>query len=163
MNDDILRRRAARYARLAESETVASHEVVVFRRGEAAYAIAHGGLREIRPLRRFCRVPGASAVVPGAFHFRGEIVSLHDLGAFGRAGAAPAFAPWVVLAEHAESRLGLLADEVLGIEALTESEIRALPLTMGPQADLLRGIARNEVLLLDPAALFSVAAFYSAF
>lgn len=159
----ILRARAARYAQITAAEAAATHEVVRFRRGDDEYAVAHGSLREIRPLRRFCRILGASPVVPGVFHYRGEIISLHDLRALGQAGASPAFAAWVLVAESGAVRIGLLADEVVGIEALADEDIKPLPLTMGAKAGVLRGVAHGDLLLIDAPALFTSPEFFYAF
>src|SRR5262249_42037421 len=95
---EILRARAVKYARSVE--VVAEHvvDVVVFARGTMRYGVPLGALREIRALRALCRIPGASACVPGVFHYRGEILSAHDLEAFlGGAGAPSGAASWVLV------------------------------------------------------------------
>src|SRR5689334_23120446 len=92
---DLLLARAARYGRSVDAATEHVADVVVFRRGAGHFAAPLHALREIRPLRRMCRIPGASPCAPGVFLYRGEIVSLHDLDAFlGGGGGAPG---WVLV------------------------------------------------------------------
>ena len=78
---DLLRRRAARYARRAKDEDITTEEVVLFTRGGASYAVVLRLLREIRPLKKLTLIPSAPRAVPGVFHYRGDILSAHDLGA----------------------------------------------------------------------------------
>ena len=85
---DLLLARAARYGKSAASAVEHAADVVVFQRGAGRFAAPLHALREIRPLRRMCRIPGASPCAPGVFLYRGEIVSLHDLDASSAAAAA---------------------------------------------------------------------------
>jgi chemotaxis signal transduction protein len=161
---DILRARAARYARRVE--TVVEHlaDVVIFARGSLRYAIPLPTLREIRPLRALCRIPGASPCVPGVFHYRGEILGAHDLDAFlGGASVEARPAPWVLIVEHERERLGLMADEVIGVEPARASTLGPLPITLGDGAGCFQGALADGVVLLNAPRLFANPRFYSAF
>src|SRR5262245_1910482 len=112
---ELLRARAARYARQPDKKAEDVTHAVVLARGAARYAAPLPHLQEIRPLKGFSRIPGASLCVPGMFHCRGEILSLHDIEAFMVEGAGGRPAPWVLVLEHGGERIGLMADEVLDI------------------------------------------------
>ena len=160
---DLLRRRAARYARAVDLHAEVKAEVVIFARGAARYALRLPSLREIRPLRSLARIPGASRVVPGVFHYRGEIVSAHDLDAFMAAEPASTEPSWVLVAEHEGRSIGLLADEVHGVEALPQRDVRPPPLTLRGAGAGVEGIAGGEVVVINLTELLSLPAFARAF
>jgi purine-binding chemotaxis protein CheW len=159
---EILRTRAARYARGVEQIVEHVADVVIFARGDLRYAVPLPSLREIRPLRAACRIPGASPAVPGVFHYRGEILSLHDIEAF-LGGASPRPAPWVLIVEHERERLGLMADEVIGVEPARASALRPVPVTLGDAGGCFQGVLDAGVVMLGPARLFANQQFFSAF
>jgi chemotaxis signal transduction protein len=158
---ELLAQRAARYAKRTDLEVERRVDLVSFQRGATRYAIAIESLREIRPMRHLCRIPGASDAVPGVTHVRAEILSVHDLAAYMGHGAA-AEGPWILVVEHGDARLGLMADDVFGIESVAPTQIRPAPITLGDRAAVLLGIAR-DCSVLDPAALFNNERFYRAF
>lgn len=160
---ELLRRRAQRYARQAQVSTEAATEVIVFARRGGRYALPLEAMREIRPLRQLTRIPGASPVVPGLVHYRGELLGVHDLGAWVDA-PGPALEPaWVLVVEQGAGRLGLLADELAGIERVLASQVGAVPVTLGERAACFQGVLAGPVLLLQPDRLFTTPAFYRAF
>ena len=112
---DLLKQRAARYALATEAQATDITDAVVFRRGAVKYAIPLVSLREVRPLRSFCPIPCASASVPGILHFRGEILSLHDVAAFMDPAIETENPVWVIVVEHMNERIGLAADEILDV------------------------------------------------
>lgn len=160
---DLLRRRAARYAKEAEAAAVDVTDAAVFARGRVRYAVPLASLREIRPLRHLCRIPSASRIVPGVVHYRGEILSVHDLESFLAEQASGAEPNWVLVVEHEAERLGLMADEVIGIEPVAAGQLRPLPVTLGDRSACFQGILDGGVLMLKPAQLFSTPAFFAAF
>lgn len=158
----LLKRRAARYARHAAPEEREVTEVVAFSRGEGHYALPLLALREIRPLRHLARIPGASPVVPGVFQFHGELLSAHDLASWLGSGAR-GVGSQVLVVEHGATRLGLLADDVAGIERMAVSQLGPVPVTLGERGQCFRGVMGGQRLLLEPARLFSTPAFFRAF
>ncbi|HSP79255.1 MAG TPA: chemotaxis protein CheW [Myxococcaceae bacterium] len=158
----LLKQRAARYARRAAPWVEEVVEYVAFCRGVGHYALPLVGLREIRPLRHLARIPGASPVVPGVLHFRGELLSAHDLAAW--MGHGTYVRPgWTLVVEHGGARLGLLADEVTGIEKMDASRLGPLPVTLVERGVCFRGVLGGHRLLLEPERLFSTPAFFRAF
>jgi chemotaxis signal transduction protein len=160
---ELLRMRATRYAERIEDGSNDIAEAVVFRRGPTQYAAPISALREVRPLRSMCRIPGASLVVPGIVHFRGEILSLHDLEAFMDPAAGGRTAAWVIVAEHGGERLGIVADEILGIEQFAASRVRPPPVTFAERGVPFEGVIDGGVLLLSAARIFETASFFFAF
>ncbi|UQA62432.1 chemotaxis protein CheW [Polyangium aurulentum] len=160
---ELLRMRAMRYAERIDDGTGDIAEVVVFRRGTTQYAVPISVLREVRPLRSMCRIPGASLVVPGIVHFRGEILSLHDLEAFMDPTAGGRPAAWVIVAENAGERIGIIADEVLGIEQFAATRVRPPPVTFGERGIPFEGVIDGGVLLLSAERMFDTPSFFSAF
>lgn len=156
----VLAQRAARYAAAPIAATVDGAEVVVFTRGPGRYAIALEHLREIRALKHFCALPGASHVVPGVFHHRGEVLSAHDLASFLGADPAPA-GGWVLVVEHTD-RIGLLADDLLGVERVAAAGIREVPLALGSMATCFSGVLDGGALLLRIDGMFACNDFFLA-
>lgn len=162
-DEELLELRARRYARVAEEERRIAYTVVSFRRGESSYAIPLADLREIRPLARFCALPGASAVAPGVVYYRGELLSLHDLSAFVSGKRSPREAAWVLVAEHAGERIGLMADEVADVLELEEGELRSVPVTMGEAGEAFACVTDAALLVIDTQRMFHTERFINAF
>lgn len=159
----LLHNRAERYGSRTSSRTRDRVDYVVFDRRGKAYGIELTALREIRIIDSWCPVPGANAVAPGVVNFRGELLSLHDVGAFLDDGSAAASKwRWLLIVEEGGKRLGLLADDVQGISMLQRDEIRGVPIALGAKAPCFAGIADGELLLLDPAGLFETKTFFLA-
>jgi purine-binding chemotaxis protein CheW len=162
-NAEVLRRRTQRYAARADGMVGDGRSVVHFNRGGDEYAVPLVDLREIRPLRKFCRIPGASPAVPGVLHYRGEILSGHDLEACLRSQSAASDAAWVLVVERNDRRLGLLADDIIGVELVRDESVKPTPVTFGERVVILDGVIGGNVLLLNTGGLFSDHAFYFAF
>lgn len=161
--NDLLRLRAARYALAAEEQATDMTDAVIFRRGQAKYAMPLVALREVRPLRSFCRIPCASPSVPGILHFRGEILSLHDLAAFMEPAIDAADPAWVIVVEHHGERIGLAADEVLDVERHSAKSVQSLPITFGDRGAICDGLLADGTVLLSAPRMFHADAFFSAF
>ncbi len=159
----LLEARAARLRVPAVQERKLFASVVTFRRAQGLYALSLTDLREIRALTRMCQIPGASPIVPGIVHFRGELLSLHDLAVFAASTALKETAAWVLIAEHAGRRIGLLADDVLDVLDIEMGGVQAVPVTLGDFGEVFAGITRDRVLVLDAAKLFQSSRFISAF
>jgi purine-binding chemotaxis protein CheW len=160
---DLLKQRATRYARASENQATDLTDAVVFRRGNAKYAMPLVALREVRPLRSFCPIPQASTAVPGILHFRGEIISLHDVAAFMEPAVETENPTWVIVVEHLGERIGLGADEILDVERHSTALVRPVPITFGDRGALCDGLLPDGSLLLSASRMFHTEAFFSAF
>lgn len=159
----LLEARARRLRPRAEEERKLLASVVTFRRAQGMYALSLTDLREIRPLARICLIPGASPVVPGIVHYRGELLSLHDLSTFAGNTPVAASASWVLVVEQDKRRIGLMADDVLDVVDIEVGGMQSVPLTLGDHGDLFAGMTRERVLVLDANKLFSSSRFIAAF
>jgi chemotaxis signal transduction protein len=159
----LLRSRAERYAAASVEDTRVLFTAVTFRRGESAYALPLTGLCEIRPLARWCALPGTNPAVLGMVYYRGELLSLHDLATFA-SGTAPAANPaWILVAEHRGARIGLVADDVMEVLELEVGSAHAVPVTLGDAADVFAGMTERGVLIVDVLRMFQTARFTNAF
>jgi chemotaxis signal transduction protein len=159
----LLRARAERYATVGAQQTRVLYTVVTFRRGAGAYALPLTGLCEIRPLARWCALPGTNPAVLGLVYYRGELLSLHDLASFS-SGVAPQVAPgWMLVAQHEETRMGLVADDVMDVLDIEVGHARGIPVTLGDAADVFTGMTEGGVLIIDLARMFETSRFTSAF
>jgi purine-binding chemotaxis protein CheW len=152
---DLLDLRAARYAQAANQPPAIERTVVTFRRHNSRYGVTLEELREIRPLSRWCKLPGTSHVVPGVVYYRGELLTLMDLAALSTGASDSTEASWMLVLEQSGERIGLMADDVTDVLALETGAIQALPLTMGPAADTFVGMSSDGVLIVDTARLMS--------
>jgi purine-binding chemotaxis protein CheW len=160
---ELLKQRAVRYALAAEAQATDLTDAVIFRRGNAKYALPLVTLREVRPLRTYCPIPCASPAVPGILHFRGEIISLHDLAAFMDPAVETDDPTWVIIVEHLGERIGLGADEILDVERHSAAMLKSLPITSGDRGAICDGLLPDGTLLLSASRMFHTEAFFSAF
>lgn len=160
---DLLKQRALRYAQATETQATDVTDAVVFKRGNAKYAMPLVTLREVRPLRSYCPIPGASPSVPGILHFRGEIISLHDVAAFMDPAAETEDAGWIIVVEFMGERIALAADEILDVERHSTAMVKSLPITFGDRGAICDGLLADGTLLLSASRMFRTEAFFSAF
>ncbi len=127
--DDAGARRAALEAmaqRIAEAvdeawrrPAEARPRVLVFRVGARRWSLPLGRLREVTlPPARYARVPHSPGAVLGLTNVRGRVVAVVSLAGTlrGEGAVEPAAAARVLLLERGGGAVGLLVDEVVGIE-----------------------------------------------
>ena len=161
-NQDILAVRAARFAKKHAAASQDLEAILLFQRGGFRYALSDSSLREARALRNACPIPGASPTIPAALHYRGEIISLHDIRPF-LSGAVDSQAAWVLVVQVGNDTFGLLADELIGNVNLTADDLQPVPVTLGALGACFRGVFDSDVLLIDTPALAAAPGFFDAF
>jgi purine-binding chemotaxis protein CheW len=97
-------------------------QLVLFRLGDDLHALDLHDIREIIPLRRATRLPGAPDFVAGLINVRGTIVTVVDL-ALRLCGRSVAADGSVVLVEHGGKLVGVAVDEVLEVQRFRPDEI----------------------------------------
>jgi purine-binding chemotaxis protein CheW len=95
----------------------ATLRLLLFAVAGTVYGCDIAAVREIVPLRRATRLPGAPAYVRGLFNLRGAIVTVIDLAAR-LAGGVAAEEGSVVLAQYGTKSVGLAVDEVRDVQML---------------------------------------------
>ena len=113
---------------LASTETIAEParlRVLLFGVGEQAYGCDIRAVREIIPLRRATRLPGAPGYVCGLINLRGTIVTVLDLGRRLERTAATREDGSIVLVELGSKVVGLAVDEVMDVRPLPHDRVEA--------------------------------------
>jgi purine-binding chemotaxis protein CheW len=92
--------------------------LLLFAVAGTVYGCDIGAVREIVPIRRATRLPGAPPYVRGLFNLRGSIVTVIDLAAR-LAGGIAADDGSVVLAQFGNKNVGLAVDEVRDVQMVS--------------------------------------------
>ena len=95
----------------------AALRLLLFAVAGTVYGCDIGAVREIVPVRRATRLPGAPTYVSGLINLRGAIVTVIDLAAR-LAGSPVASHGSVVIAEHGSRQVGIAVDEVRDVQIL---------------------------------------------
>ena len=124
---------------------------MLFRLGDRLYGIELDAVREILPVRRATRVPGAPAYVAGLINVRGTIVTVLDLGARLDGNSSLASDGSVILVEHRQKLVGIAVAEVNDVMMLPAEAIEHAAERDGTDASIV-GLGRMDdkvVIILD--------------
>ncbi len=154
---------AARYADATSEQAVDRRDVCIFERATTRYAIELTALREIRTLLGFSPVPGARPVLAGLFYYSGQIITLHDLQGMRAPEGSIRAGSSAVIVECGNSRLGLWADDVVGVMSVDWSKVLPLPVTVGTYGQCFAGMLRDKTLVLAPDAMLEFSGFNELF
>lgn len=130
-----------------------SGRLLLFRIGDLACAVAAATVREILPLQRATRIPGAPGPVAGLINVRGELVTLVDgarlLGRDAGAGGGS-----LVLLQWGAAAVALAVDEVLDLVHPSSAELSARDELIGLDPTVVQAVGRHAdrsfvVLALD--------------
>ncbi len=160
--EEILRRRTARYQDPISTEKELGIEVVVFVRDGVHYGVQLCDLKEIRSRDRIAPLPGVSAVIRGIVHVRGQVLAVHDLSALSGRGGPQQQQPWLLLGCGEAESVALLADDVEGIREIKNSQIRPLPLHLSHLEPAFLGVSDSEILLISLPHLIDNPTFFNA-
>lgn len=154
----VLRERARALARAPQREEAAGLlEVLVFSLGQEAYAVEMHHVREVVALKDLTPVPCVPRFVLGIINVRGEICPVIDLKRlFGLPERGLTNAARAVIVRDGALELGILADVVAGARAVPAASIAPPPPTLaGIQAEFLRGVAAEGLIVLDGARVLA--------
>jgi purine-binding chemotaxis protein CheW len=133
----------------------AASRVLLFSVGGELHGCELAAVREIVPLRRATRLPGAPSFVCGLINLRGSIVTVVDLGLRLRRESSARPDASIVLLEHGAKVLGLLVDDVKDVQPVAAADIDTIT-GEGAQGGIVRGLCHlddNVVILLDVQTL----------
>jgi purine-binding chemotaxis protein CheW len=138
----------------AEGELV---HALRFSLGAGTYAVEYGHIREVLPLPPVTSLPCVPPFVRGIINVRGRIVSLLDLcRVLGLSDREPGAASSVIVLQSADNEFGLLADEILGLDAIPVSTMQqSLPTLTDVRAEYLKGVTAAGLVLLDAEKLLA--------
>lgn len=156
---DILKERARALARVPEQREADQEwiDVVEFGLANETYAIEAAFIKEVCPMRELTPLPGTPPFVSGIITVRGQILSVMDIKKFfdlPEQGLADIHK--VIIVRHGGMELGILADEVNGVQPIRLSEIGPpLSTLTGIRAEYLRGVTKEALILLDAGKMLS--------
>jgi purine-binding chemotaxis protein CheW len=148
----VLEARALELARLEEAPTAgAASDMLVFQVAWENYALDMSAVREVYPLRDLTAIPCTPAFILGVVNVRGELCPVIDLKRLlGLPARGLSNATAVVILENRELEIGVVADVVVGVQAIEAASIAAAPgLLAGIHAAFLRGVAPGPIAVLD--------------
>ena len=141
---------------LAQAVGVQDARFVAFELGAESYALPFASVIETDHVSKWTHVPGMPAHLRGVLNLRGEIIPLVDLRLlFAVAVPAGAGRMLVVRDTAGKSTMAFVVDRLLGLVAITTSEIREIR-----QSGVLRGFATasgRQVGLLDADQVIAAA------
>ena len=149
----ILKARAKALARPPKSleRTEAVIEVIEFGLAEERYAIPTAAVREVYPLKDLTPLPCTPPFVLGVINVRGQILPVIDIKKFfdlPQQGITDLHK--VIIVQHEEMDLGVLADVVLGVRAVPLNALQlSLPTLTGIREGYLKGVTPERLVVLD--------------
>lgn len=155
----ILRDRARELAREPEQAAAVAEtlEVVEFALASERYAFPLAQVRTVSQLADLTPVPGTPAFILGIINLRGEIRTVIDLRKFFELpGAGITELNRIILIQHQEMELGILADAISGLRRIPLHDLQpALPTLTDLRADYLRGLTRDRLVVLDAVRIIT--------
>lgn len=155
----ILKERATTLAREPEDQTAATEslEIVEFLLASEKYGIESSYVHEVYPLKELTALPCTPAFVLGIVNLRGRIFSVVDIKKFfslPERGLTDLNKVIVLRSESME--FGILADVILGVRSILLGEMQpSLPTLTGIRAEYLRGVTKEQVVILDGEKILS--------
>jgi purine-binding chemotaxis protein CheW len=155
----VLRDRARELAKPLQTEDTSVHllELVEFRLGQEHYAFPSSEVREVFPLTEITMLPSLPPFVLGVANVRGRILSVIDIRRlldFGDTGLTNLNRAIILHGNGME--LAVLADEIVGVYASDAAKWqRSLPTLSGRREEYLKGVTREQVVVLDAAKLLA--------
>jgi purine-binding chemotaxis protein CheW len=143
----VLRERARQLAEDPEPDSTTAYvEVLLCRARSERYALELRDLRSIHRPTGITAAPSAFPQVAGILNVRGELVPVLDFATLLGLGETPLESTTqVVLVESGHGRIGLLVDQVIGVDRIAEAELdHSVP---GPSSS--RGVAGGSTVLLS--------------
>ena len=132
-------------------------EVIEFTLASEKYCVPSRYVREVYPLKEFTPLPGVPSYILGIVNIRGQILPLVDLKKFfnfplkgiGELNK-------VIVIQDDRMEFGILADEVIGTNAIYKDDILPVPHTVsGIGEKYLEGVTKEQLIILDFEALLS--------
>jgi len=101
---------------------------VVFKVGDAEYALPADSVLQMESFTGATRVPGASPFVAGIIQIRGRVVPVLDLRLrFGLPPIPPTLDTRVVVGQHADRAVALLADSAREVLKIAPAQVKPPP------------------------------------
>lgn len=154
----ILRERARVLARPPPRDTSGeSIEVLEFSLADERYAFEARHVHDVQPLKELTPLPCTPPFLRGLVNVRGRLVPVIDLKKFfGLPEPGITDLHRVLLLRGADIEIGLLADAVEGVHAISLEGLQpSLPTMSGIRGEYLRGITADRLVILDAEAILA--------
>lgn len=155
----LLKKRAQQLAKVEIKTEVNESplDVVEFRLAQETYALECHYIREVSTMKSIVPIPGTPGFVLGIINIRGQLLSVIDLGKFFELPAKGLNEIlWVIVLKHKMMEFGIIAEEILGASSIPVQEIQPpLPTLTGIRFQYLKGIAKNQLIILDAAKILA--------
>ena len=156
---EILASRARELARVPESQRLsqASLEILEFRVAHERYALEARYVREVHPFKELTPLPFTPPFLLGIVNLRGRILPVMDLKKFfDLPDGGLTDLHRIIVLQHADVELGLLADLSVGVQLLPIEDLQpSLPTLTGVRSDYLKGVTRERLIVLDAARILT--------
>ncbi|RMG39500.1 MAG: chemotaxis protein CheW [Planctomycetota bacterium] len=158
--EEILRKRAAEYARVSVEPSTASDAVevlVVVVQGER-YGLPVSLIGELLKDVPVTPVPGGPDVLRGIVNLRGDVLPVFDGGRILKSatmtrehggGAAATRLPWLVVLDDAGEEAGLSVDAVEGVREVAIEELERLSASEKDDDGVIVGVTADAVSIVD--------------
>ncbi len=128
--------------------------LLVLQGGDAYFGVDTERVREVVPAKATTRIPGAPPYVRGLLNLRGTLVTVVDLAQRLGRSSGTAADPSVAIVHSGSRLLGLLVDDVLDVQELTDdAALSPSPVAGGrSEAGLVRALGHFDervVLVID--------------
>ncbi|HEY9073171.1 MAG TPA: chemotaxis protein CheW, partial [Desulfobaccales bacterium] len=126
-------------------------EVLEFSLAYERYALETALVREVHPLKELTPLPCTPPFILGIINLRGQILAVIDLKRFfNLPEKGLSDLNKVIILRRGRLEVGLLADAVAGVRAVSAPEVQApLPTLEGLSPDYLKGVTRDALIILD--------------
>jgi purine-binding chemotaxis protein CheW len=155
----ILKARAKRLARQEEPLPLLSENdfhIMVFLVAGQSYAFDGQVVREVGSCKELTRIPCTPPFIAGVVNVRSEIIPALDTRYLFQLPPGWSDNSKLIILQDNEMRLGILADEVLGVERISYSSLRP------PLADMtqeqsrhIRGLTDDAIIVIDALSLMN--------
>ncbi|MDA8405248.1 MAG: chemotaxis protein CheW [Deltaproteobacteria bacterium] len=132
-------------------------EVLTFALGDEIYAVGSETVRELCSFKQITRVPCVPTFVLGIINLRGKIFSVIDLKRlFELPGTPFSEKSKVMILGFGDMEVGILADDVFGVQEIPVSEIQQdLPTLKGINEKYLYGITLERLTIINVESLLT--------
>ncbi len=149
-----------------EQETQES-QLVAFHLANEVYAVDISAINEIILLPEITHIPHTSQDILGVINLRGKIIPILDLRKrLGLPSAEASRATRVIVVEQAESAVGMIVDDVVGVVKIQSGEVEPpSELITNLDTDYIRGVGKvadSLLILLNLSQILTVPAIKQA-
>ncbi len=126
-------------------------DILEFTLGSEHYGIASNFVNRVSTADKIRRLPSTPEFVEGIINVHGNVICIINLKQFfGMSKLKSNDLNRILIIEYADFKLGILADEVIGIESISLDTIQSsIPTLTGIHSEFLTGITQNQKIIIN--------------